>query len=81
VQFSVDAGRRLGAISEKMSIQDRYGYAIVERPIDIPNNRSNARLEVAYGLTSKISTFGFASWQHTHGGLSFGSPVPGAALA
>jgi hypothetical protein len=21
------------------------------------------------------------SWQHTHGGLSFGSPLPGAALA
>jgi hypothetical protein len=81
VQFSVDAGRRLGVISEKMSVQGRYSYAIVERPIEIPNNRSNARLEVAYGLTPRFSTFGFVSWQHTHGGLSFGSRVPGAALA
>jgi hypothetical protein len=35
----------------------------------------------AYRLTRKLSTYGFVSWQHTHGGLSFGSPLPGAALA
>lgn len=81
VQFAVDAGRRLGAISEKMSLQGHYSYAIVERPIDIPNNRSNARFEAAYGLTRRLSTYGFVSWQHTHGGLSFGSRVPGAELA
>jgi hypothetical protein len=80
VQFAVDMGRRLDAISEKLSAQGRYSYAIVERPIDIPNNRSNARWEVSYGLTRKLSTYGFVSWQHTHGGLSFGSPVPGTPL-
>jgi hypothetical protein len=81
VQFSVDVGRRLDSISEDLSVQGRYSYAIVERPIDVPNNRSNARWEAAYRLTRKLSTYGFVSWQHTHGGLSFGSPLPGAALA
>jgi hypothetical protein len=81
VQFSVDVGRRLDAISENLSVQGRYSYAVVERPIDIPNNRSNARWEAAYQVARKLSTYGFVSWQHTHGGLSFGSKLPGAALA
>jgi hypothetical protein len=81
VRFAVDVGRRLDAISEKLSVQGQYSYAVVERPIDIPNNRSNARWEGAYQLSRRLSTYGFVSWQHTHGGLSFGSPVPGAALA
>jgi hypothetical protein len=80
VQFSIDAGRRLDFISESLSVQGRYSYAIVERPIDIPNNRSNARWGAAYQWTRKLSTYGFVSWQHTHGGLSFGSPAPGTAL-
>jgi hypothetical protein len=80
VQFSVDVGRRLDSISENLSVQGRYSYAIVERPIDIANNRSNARWEAAYQLTRRLSTYGFISWQHTHGGLTFGSPLPGAAL-
>jgi hypothetical protein len=81
VQFSIDAGLRLDSISENLSVQGRYSYAVVERPIDIRNNRSNARLQAAYQLTGNLSTYGFISWQHTHGGLSFGSPLPGAALA
>jgi hypothetical protein len=80
VQFSVDVGRRLDAISENLSVQGRYSYAIVERPIDIPNNRSNARWEAAYQMTRKFSTYGFVAWQHTHGGLSFGSTLPDAPL-
>jgi hypothetical protein len=42
---------------------------------------SRMRWQAAYQLTRKLSTYGFVSWQHTHGGLSFGSPLPGAALA
>jgi hypothetical protein len=80
VQFSVDVGQRLDSVSERLSVQGRYSYAIVERPINIPNNRSNARWEAAYQMTRKLSTYGFVSWQHTHGGLSFGSHAPGAAL-
>jgi hypothetical protein len=80
VLFAVDVGQRLDAVSEKLSVQGRYSYAIVEQPINIPNNRSNARWEAAYQMTRKLSTYGFVGWQHTHGGLSFGSPVPGAPL-
>ena len=82
VQFSVDVGQRLDSISENLSLQGRYSYAVAERPIaDIPNNRSNARWEAAYQLTRKLSTYGFVSWQHTHGGLTFGSPKLSGALA
>src|SRR5262245_30659366 len=42
VRFAVDAGQRLDVLSEKLSAQGRYSYAVVERPIDIPINRSNA---------------------------------------
>ena len=41
-------------------------YAIVERPIGIPNNRSNA-IESYVPIDTQLSTYGFVSWQHTHG--------------
>jgi hypothetical protein len=80
VRFAVDAGQRLDVISDKLSVQGQYSYAVVERPIDIPNNRSNARAQVAYAWTPRLSTYGFVSWQRTHGGLTFGSPVPGSPI-
>lgn len=76
VRIAVDAGQRLDVISPKLSVQGRYSYAFVERVIDIPNNRSNATLEGAFRLTRKLATRGWVSWQHTHGGLRFGSPPP-----
>ena len=75
VRIAVDAGQRLDAISPKLSAQGRYSYAFVEPVIDIPNNRSNASVEVAFLLTRKLATRGLVSWQHTHGGLRFGSPT------
>jgi hypothetical protein len=75
VRIAVDAGQRLDAISPKLSVQGRYSYAFVERVIDIPNNRSNATVEGAFLLTRKLATRGWVSWQHTHGGLRFGSPT------
>src|SRR5262249_742279 len=75
VRIAVDAGQRLDAISSKLSVQGRYSYAFVERVIDIPNNRSNAALEGAFLLTRKLATRALVSWQHTHGGLRFGSPT------
>ncbi|HET9216578.1 MAG TPA: hypothetical protein VFR18_06340 [Terriglobia bacterium] len=79
VRFALDLGRRLDAISPSLSVQGQYSYAVVERPIDdIPNNRSNARAQAAYAWAAKLSTYGFVSWQRTHGGLTFGSPVPGS---
>jgi len=80
VLFAVDAGKRLDVLSQSLSVQGRYSYAVVERPIDIPNNRSNARGQVAYAWTRRLTTHGFVAWQRTHGGLTFGSPVPGAPI-
>jgi hypothetical protein len=76
VRIAIDAGHRLDAISPKLSVQGRYSYAFVERVIDIPNNRSNATVEGGFLLTRKLATRGLVSWQHTHGGLRFGSPTP-----
>ncbi len=41
VRIQVDAGHRLDAISDRLSVSGRYSYAIVEEVLDLPNNRSN----------------------------------------
>jgi hypothetical protein len=76
LRVGVDAGRRLDAISPRLSVQGRYAYAFVERVLDIPNNRSNATATAAFLATRKLSVHTFVSWQHTHGGLRLGSPPP-----
>jgi hypothetical protein len=79
IRLAVDAGQRLDWISPKLSVQGRYAYAVVERVLAIPNNRSNATVEGAVRVTRKLSARGSFSWQRTHGGLRFGS-LPGSAL-
>ncbi len=74
VSFALDAGQRLDVISPNLSVLGRYSYALVERVLDIPNNRSNATVEGRYMLLrGKLAARGFASWQRTHGGLRIGS--------
>jgi hypothetical protein len=81
VRIAVDAGQRLDAISPNLFVEGRYSYAFVERPIDIPNNRSNAGVGATYlFLKRKLAARGFASWQRTHGGLRFGSPPPASLV-
>jgi hypothetical protein len=75
VRLGIDAGRRLDMISRNVSIQGRYSYAIVERVLDVPNNRSNAGIEGNLLLMRRLSTRAFASWQRTHGGLRFPDEV------
>jgi hypothetical protein len=73
VRIALDVGQRLDAISPNLFVQGRYSYAFVERPIDVPNNRSNVIVEGTYLLLKrKLAVRGFASWQRTHGGLRFG---------
>jgi hypothetical protein len=69
VRLGLDAGRRLDMISRNLSIQGHYTYAIVERVLDVPNNRSNAGIEGNVLVTRKLSTRALVSWQRTHGGL------------
>jgi len=69
VRVALDAGRRLDAISPKLSVQGRYSYAFVEQVLDVPNNRSNAAFTGAFQFTRRLSARGTLLWQHTHGGL------------
>jgi hypothetical protein len=79
LRIAVDAGQRLDAISERLSVQSRYSYAFVERVLNVPDNRSNATFEGDYLVTRKLLARGFISWQRTHGGLRLGS-MPGSSL-
>jgi hypothetical protein len=79
VRFVVDVGRRLDEISRNLSVTAHYGYAVVERVIDVPNNRSNGSVELSWRARPRLSIQGFLAAQRTHGGLRFGS-LPGSAF-
>lgn len=78
--FTVDAGRRLDAITDRLSIAGQYSYAVVERVLDIPNNRSSATVSASYRVGRRILTHGLVRWQRTHGGLRAGSLPPATLL-
>lgn len=69
ISFALDAGQRLDAISDRLSVSGRYSYAMVEEVDDVSNNRSNFGVEVAVRATRKASARGALTWQRTHGGL------------
>jgi hypothetical protein len=84
MRITVDAGQRLDAISPRLSVQASYSYAFVERVLnDVPNNRSNAKVEGGFLITRRLAARGLLLWQHVHGGLRFGGsdssalPFPG----
>ncbi len=77
VRLGIDAGARLDAISPRLAVQARYAYAMVERVLDVPNNRSNASAEVMLRLADRLSVQGSVSRQITHGGLRAGVAPPG----
>lgn len=69
VRVGFDVGQRLDAISERLSVSGRYTYAIVEKVLDLPNNRSNFAVEADVSATRKLSTRIGLAWQRSHGGL------------
>ncbi len=69
IRLQVDVGRRLDAISDRLSLSGRYSYALVEEVLDLPNNRSNIGLEADFLAMRKLSTRFGVSWQRSHGGL------------
>ncbi len=69
VRIALDAGRRLDAISSRLSVSGRYSYAFVEQVLDISNNRSNMGLGADVLITRRLSARGAFSWQRSHGGL------------
>lgn len=66
--FGVDVGMPTPGIP-RLVLQGAYSYAIVQRVLDIPNNRSNATIEGDYRLTRRFTAIGVVLWQHTHGGI------------
>lgn len=69
LRIGVDAGQRLDAISERLSISVGYSYAFVEKVLDLQNNRSNISLEPSVVITRSLSSRVAFLWQHSHGGL------------
>lgn len=69
LRLAVDAGHRLDRISDRLSVSARYSYAIVEKVLDLPNNRSNMAVETGFLATRKLATRVAFSWQRSHGGL------------
>ena len=78
LRVAVDAGQRLDFISPRLSVQGRYSYAFVERPVDgVSNDRSNAALQGEFQFTRRLSGTGVLMWQRVHDGLRLGSPESG----
>lgn len=69
ISVALDAGQRLDAISERLSVSGRYSYAMVEAVDDVSNNRSNFGVELAVRATRKMSARVAFTGQRTHGGL------------
>jgi hypothetical protein len=77
LRVGADASYRVDALSPNLSVGGRYTYAIVERVLDVPNNRSNLDAAVHLRVAPDWSVGTFVSWQRTHGGLRVGS-LPGS---
>ena len=69
VRIQLDVGRRLDAVSDRLSVSGRYSFAMVEEVIDLPNNRSNVAVDADFLATRKLVVRGGVSWQRSHGGL------------
>ena len=69
IRLAVDVGHRLDRISDRLSVSARYSYAIVEKVLDLPNNRSNIAVESGFLATRRLATRVMFSWQRSHGGL------------
>jgi hypothetical protein len=84
VQLGVLAGLRLVELLPNATVQAGYTYAFVEKALDdISVNRSNVFMDLGYAVNRRLYLRAAWLWQHTHGGLRFGSltgnpfPPPG----
>lgn len=75
LRFGADAGQRLDGMLGGMWVQAGYRYSIVQRVLDIPNNRSNGSAQAGFVLPRGYATRAIVSWQRTHGGLRFPADV------
>jgi len=76
LRLALFAAQRLDFLSPRLAVEGRYTYAFVEKVLDIPNDRSNAELEVAYQVSRGFQSRVFVAEQWTHGGLRAGDFPP-----
>jgi hypothetical protein len=74
--FGIDAGARVDRVIPDVSVSAHYAYSIVQRVLDLPNNRSNLTIDVTRAIGRRLAATGSAMWQRTHGGLKAGTRPP-----
>jgi hypothetical protein len=74
--IAIDGGIRASQLSPNLTISGRYAYTVVERVLDLPNNRSNVTADATYAIGRRLAATGSAVWQRTHGGLRAGTGPP-----
>jgi hypothetical protein len=80
LQVGVYAAKLLNRGLPGLFISGRYGFAFVEKVLDISHNRSLGDLEVGYFFTSKLRAFTMANAGYTHGGIDLPlTGLPGLA--
>lgn len=76
LQLGVLAAVRLLELVPSATLQAGYTYAFVEKALDdVSVNRSNLFVDLGYAASRRLYVRAAWLWQHTHGGLSFGSPT------
>jgi len=75
LRLSVGAGQHFAVRSSTLSVQGQYSYAVVERTLDLPNNRSNVSVDASVAVTRRLTARGLVLGQRTHGGLRFPQEV------
>lgn len=68
----LDIGHNATAISPYLFVSGSYVYSYVERLDEhVTVDRSNADLQLAYLLSSRVTARVTTTWQNTHGGLNY----------
>src|SRR5262249_1537210 len=80
LRLGASAGPRLDRMMNGLSVQATYQYSVVERVLNVPNNRSNGSLQASKAFQSGFSISGIANWQRTHGGLRLPVDVRDAGI-
>jgi len=80
LRLGTTAGQRLDWMLNGLSVQAGYQYSVVERTLNVPNNRSNGSVQASMAFRGGFSASGIVNWQRTHGGLRFPVDVLGAGI-
>jgi len=75
----VYTGRLLNPILPRTYVEGTYSYAVVEKVVNIPLNRSNTELTAGYFVTPSLSVNFLWRGQWMHGGLNFSEIFQGSS--